>query len=57
MLQNRLEKILVPLDDSLNPKGGLNEAISLTMLGGSKIIEIHVLSTYPKSIGNINIAL
>jgi nucleotide-binding universal stress UspA family protein len=50
MLKNRFKKILVPLDGSPNSIRGLNEAISLAMLGSSQIIGVHVLPVYPKNL-------
>jgi nucleotide-binding universal stress UspA family protein len=53
MLQNRFQKILVPLDGSLNSIRGLNEAISLARQSDSTITGIYVMPDYSPKISKI----
>ena len=53
MLQNRFQKILVPLDGSLNSIRGLNEAISLARQSGATITGIYVIPDFSPRIAQI----
>jgi nucleotide-binding universal stress UspA family protein len=53
MLQNRFQKILVPLDGSPNSIRGLNEAISLARQSGSTITGIYVIPNFSPRVAQI----
>ncbi|MDE1829189.1 MAG: universal stress protein [Thaumarchaeota archaeon] len=53
MLQNRFQKILVPIDGSVNSIRGLNEAISLARQSGSTITGIHILPNFSPKVAKI----
>lgn len=53
MLQNRFQKILVPLDGSPTSVRGLNEAISLARQSNGTIIGMYVIPRFPPKIAKI----
>ena len=50
MLKNKFKRMMVPLDGSPNSVRGLDEAVSLAVLGSSQITGVHVLPVYPKNL-------
>lgn len=53
MLQNRFQKILIPLDGSLNSIRGLNEAISLARQSDATITGVHIMPNFSPKVSRI----
>ena len=53
MIKTKIRKILVPLDGSKSSFNGLDEAIYIARQCGSTITGLHVVSIYPRNLGDL----
>ena len=53
MIKTKIRKILVPLDGSKPSFSGLDEAIYIARQCGATITGLHVISIYPRNLGDL----